>query len=96
MLFWHVALQMCSGPMSMACNDNSGQGEYRREHDFLQILTAEECSTGREGTRLEGGSSALKKDQQYFPTSDISGGFNALQLLEVCVWSVVTKGNMEV
>lgn len=54
-LFWHMALQMHLGPVSMACNDNSGQGEYRRERDFLQILTAEEGSAGREGARLEGG-----------------------------------------
>lgn len=42
-------------PVSMACRDNSGWGEYRREDDFLQIPTAEECSTGRERSRLAGG-----------------------------------------
>lgn len=79
--------------MTIPARGNTGENDAG---NLLQMLTAEECSTGREGTRLEEGSSTWRKDRQYFLTSDISGGFNALQLLEVCVWIVVTKGNMEV
>lgn len=47
--FCHVALQMDWGPVSMARDDNSGQGEFKRERVFLQIPTAEEGKTRTEG-----------------------------------------------
>lgn len=51
----HHTEEVVFWPVSVACRDNSGWGEYRRERDFPQIPTAEECSTGRERSRLAGG-----------------------------------------
>lgn len=53
--FWHLALHMNWGLVLRAYNDNSWQGKYRKEGDFLQILTAEGGSTRREEARLVGG-----------------------------------------